>query len=339
MRRTLRFLLVFAPALLFFTACDGGSSGDVAAARDSFDTNNGKLNVVTTVAPLTDIAREIGGDRINLFGIIPDGTDSHTFEPKPSDAKRFSKADLVIVNGLHLEQPTLNLAQANIKKGGEIKSLGENTISEADWLFDFSFPKEKGDPNPHLWMNPKYALRYGELTRDWLSARDAENAGYYRTNFDRFKARIDQLDAGIRQATQTVPEKNRRLLTYHDSWAYWAREYGWQVIGAIQPSDFKEPRPGEVSQVIDQIKKEQVPAIFGSEVFPSKVLRQIASETNATYVDKLRDDEPPGKPGDANHTYIGMMLYDMENMLPPLGGSTEALRGIDPAPTYQRAGS
>jgi ABC-type Zn uptake system ZnuABC Zn-binding protein ZnuA len=333
-----RWLLLLSALVLVAAACSD-SEDEVFYARDSFDANNDKTNVVTTVAPLTDIARNIGGDRIDLYGIIPDGTNSHTFEPKPSDAKRLSQADLVIVNGLHLEEPTLDLAEANLKSGAEIKKLGDNTITERDYVFDFSFPREEGSPNPHLWMNPAYALRYAELMRDWLAEKDPRNADYYRANFDRFKARIDELDAGIRQAIQTVPEENRRLITYHDSWAYWAREYGWQVIGAVQPSDFREPRPQDVAAVIDQIKEERVPAVFGSEVFPSKVLKQIASETGAQYIDKLSDDAPPGKPGDNDHTYIGMMLYNMRIMLDALGGNADALKDVDPAPTYAKGGS
>lgn len=341
MRLLLRLspLIALTALVLLLAGCDSGGEKEVFYSRDSFDANNGKLNVVTTVAPLTDIVRNIGGDRIDLFGIVPDGTNSHTFEPKPSDAKRLSQADLVIINGLHLEEPTRKLAEANLRQGVEIKLLGENTIGERDWLFDFSFPKEEGNPNPHLWMNPRYALRYAELTRDWLSEKDQQNAAYYAANYDRFKARIEQLDTATRQAIQTVPPENRRLLTYHDSWAYWAREYGWNVIGAVQPSDFKEPRPQDTAAVIDQIKQERVLAIFGSEVFPSKVLKQIASETGAKYIDKLSDDAPPGKPGDTDHTYIGMMLYNMGIMLPALGGNADAFKGIDPAPTFERGGA
>ena len=168
-----RALLVFAVAatlLILGAACESGGEQEVFYSRDSFDANNDKINVVTTVAPLTDIVRNIGGDRIDLFGIVPDGTNSHTFEPKPSDAKRLSQADLVIVNGLQLEEPTLRLAEANLKSGAEIRKLGDGTISEREWLFDFSFPREEGKHNPHLWMNPRYALRYAVLTRDWLAA-------------------------------------------------------------------------------------------------------------------------------------------------------------------------
>src|SRR5581483_11243908 len=116
--------------------------------------SNGKLNVVTSVAPLSSIVRNIGGNRINLRGLIPDGTDSHTFEPAPGDARVLAQADLVILNGLHLETPTEKLARANLKPGAAIQLLGDQAIAPQEWLFDFSFPKEQGDPNPHVWMDP-----------------------------------------------------------------------------------------------------------------------------------------------------------------------------------------
>ena len=119
------------------------------------------------------------------------------------------------------------------------------------------------------------------------------------------------LDRAIEESVKTIPEKNRRLLTYHDSWPYFARRYGFQIIGAVQPSDFSDPSPREVKRLIDQIRQEKVPAVFGSEVFPSPVLEQIARESKTSYIDKLRDDELPGRPGDPQHSYIGMMIENL----------------------------
>lgn len=302
------------------------ASGGTAAAR--------KLNVVTTVAPLTSIVENIGGSRIALTGVIPEGTDSHTFEPAPSVARVMSAADLIIVNGLSLEDLTLQMAKANKKADAVILPLGESTITRADWIFDFSFPESEGHPNPHLWVNPMYALRYAELVEAQLARQDPANAGYYAVNLSRFRDRTVQLDAGIKAVVQTIPASQRKLLTYHDSWAYFAKRYGMEVIGAVQPSDFKEPSAREVAQLINQIKREKVPAVFGSEVYPSKVLEQIAREGGATFVDKLRDDELPGKPGDASHTYFGMMLENMRSMAPALGGNADALQGFDPSPVF-----
>jgi manganese/iron transport system substrate-binding protein len=302
---------------------------------DSFDTSNGLPNVVTTVAPISSIARNVGGTRINLAGVVPDGTNSHTFEPAPSDAVLLSKADVVFVNGLQLEQPTMDLAEANLKDGAEIDSLGDKTISPDQYVYDFSFPKDEGKPNPHLWMNPVFAANYAALISAKLSERDATNADYYAMNLANYQELLNRLDQGIMAATATIPEQNRKLLTYHDSYAYFAPRYGLTVIGAAQPSDFSEPSAKDVAQLIDQIKKEHVPAVFGSEVFPSAVLEQIAKEAGAQYIDQLRDDDPPGKPGDPERTYVGMMLKNMQLMIPALGGNVDALAGIEPWDTYQ----
>ena len=291
-----------------------------------------KLNVVSTVAPITSIVENIGGDKIALTGIIPEGMNSHTFEPVPSDIKLLAQADLLIVNGLDLEIPTLNLARANMKKGAALLLLGEKTISEKEYIYDFSFPKEHGHPNPHLWLNPQHAMHYATLIRDELIRLDPVNKTAYEQNGSTYLKRLGALDRAIQEAAKTIPDGNRRLLTYHDSWPYFARRYGFQIIGAVQPSNFSDPSPREVKRLIDQIRKEKVPAIFGSEVFPSPVLEQIARESKTRYIDKLRDDELPGQSGDPQHSYIGMMVENLTIMFEALGGSGAALKKVDPAP-------
>jgi len=205
-------------------------------------------------------------------------------------------------------------------------------IYNASPLYDFSFPKEQGHPNPHLWLNPEYAMRYATLVRDELAQVDPKNGTAYQENTAKFLKNLESLDQAIKDGSGTIPPQNKRLLTYHDSWPYFARRYGFQVIGAVQPSDFADPSPKEVARLIDQIRKEKVPAVFGSEVFPSPVLEQIAREGKSRYIDKLRDDELPGKPGDPRHSYIGMMVENMTVMFEALGGSAQALKKVDTAP-------
>ena len=296
--------------------------------------DNGLFNVATTVAPISSIVRNVAGTKINLRGIVPDGVNSHTFEPAPSDAIILSAADILIMNGLFLEQPTLELAEATMADGTEILKLADLTITEDEWAFDFSFPEEDGHPNPHLWINVPYALNYAVVAEAKLAELLPEHADYLAENLVRYSEVLNRLDAAIMEAVQTIPEQNRKLLTYHDSYAYFAKHYGMTVIGAVQPSDFSEPSASDVAALIDQIRDEQIPAVFGSEVFPSDVLEQIANEAGATYVDELRDDDPPGEPGAPEHTYIGMMLKNMSLMIPALGGSIDALAGIDPYDTY-----
>ena len=97
----------------------------------------------------------------------------------------------------------------------------------------------------------------------------------------------------------------------------------------MQPSNFEDPQPREVARIIDQIRERDVPVIFGSEVFPSGVLEQIAEETGARYEDTLRDDDLPGEPGDPEHSWLGLMRYDYVTMIKGLGGTTEALEALD----------
>lgn len=296
------------------------------------------LNVVTSVAPIANIVKNIGGDKIKLSQLIPDGVDSHTFELTPSGAVKIQNADLVIINGLHLESGVEKVSNASRahNPNQQILKLADDTINRNQRIYDFSFPKGKGDPNPHLWLNIANAMNYANLTRNKLTQMDPENAAYYKSNADKYLIVLKKLDVGIKNAVQTVPPSNRKLLTYHDSWAYFAPRYGMIVIGAVQPSDFGEPKPQEVARLIDQIRNEKVPAIFGSEVFPSKVMDQIGKDGNVKFVTTLADDVLPGKPTDPNHTYVGMMLEDMKGMIIPLGGNIEALASINPANTYLR---
>ncbi|MSQ09166.1 MAG: zinc ABC transporter substrate-binding protein [Dehalococcoidia bacterium] len=309
--------------------------GDDGSAAISSRNSGEPLHVVTTVSPVTNIAENVGGTKVKITGVVPEGANAHTFEPAPSLAKTLAQADLLVINGLFLEEPTLRLALASMRPGTPVLSLGDRTVSRDEWQFDFSFPEEDGHPNPHLWPDPIHSLRYAELIKDELSRLDPSNSSYFSGNYDKFKQRIDQLDAAIKLAVASVPEKNRLLLTYHDSWAYFAKRYGLTVVGAVQPADFTEPSARDVATLILQVRELGVPAIFGSEVFPSAIMEQIARETGALFVDKLRDDDLPGVPGGPLHSYLGLMITNLRYMVPALGGDISAMSGVDAGPVFE----
>jgi len=313
--------------VVFFTACSSTRRAGSPGAE-------GKLLVAASVAPIADIVKNVAGDAADVQGMIPEGVDSHTFEPTSDTARTLSEADVIFLNGLSLEDPTLKLAEANLKDGAAIYQLGEHTLDANAYLYDFSFPASGGRPNPHLWMDVANAMTYAELVRDELARVDPGNASTYRANAESFLATLSKLDDAVQQAVDTVPPANRVLLTYHDSFAYFAAHYGMKVIGAIQPADFSEPSAQEVANLIQQIEQNHVPAIFGSEVFPSPVLEQIAAETGARYEDSLRDDDLPGDPGQPEHSYVGLMLYDVRAMVSALGGDPSPLDSIHGTNTY-----
>jgi ABC-type Zn uptake system ZnuABC Zn-binding protein ZnuA len=169
-----------------------------------------------------------------------------------------------------------------------------------------------------------------------MVGRDPANAGYYRANQARFAGTVEQLDSAIRQSVESIPPAQRKLLTYHDSFAYFSRRYDLPVVGAVQPSDFSEPSPREIESLVDQVRAERVPAVFGSEVFPSKVLEQVASQSGARFVNEVRDDQLPGRPGDPEHTYVGMLVDDVTVITRSLGGNPDPMKAVPTAGTWSR---
>ena len=202
--RTHPALAVLAAAALL-AGCGGGDAS--TASGDD------RLQVATTVAPITSIAAMIGGDRVKISGIVPEGTNSHPFEPKPSDAELLSQVDVLYVNGLRLEEPTKQLAEENLRDGAAIVELGTNSIAEREYVYDASFPRSGGKPNPHLWTDPTYALTYAQIIRDDLTARDPDNRAYFDANLRRFKAKAAGLDQAMRTSFATIPRAKRKLLT------------------------------------------------------------------------------------------------------------------------------
>jgi ABC-type Zn uptake system ZnuABC Zn-binding protein ZnuA len=139
---------------------------------------------------------------------------------------------------------------------------------------------------------------------------------------------LQDLDRAFKTALATIPEANRKLVVYHDSWSYFGRRYGIPVVGAIQPTDFSEPSAVELRSTIEEVRAAGVPAFFGSEVFPSDVLEVIESESGARYVADLSDDRFPGEPGTPEHSYVGMMLANVRSMVTALGGDPAALDSV-----------
>ena len=303
-----------AVALVAAPACGGAS-----ASKD--------LVVVSTVAPLVDLVSTVAGDRAEVRGLIPPGENGHTYQPRPSDAKALAGADLFIDNGLGLNESVSGFAFENLPEEATARFLGDSI--PASGLIGAPGSCHEGHchgpVNAHVWPDPRYAAVYVDAIVTVLSEKDPDGAKTYRKNADQLNARINGLHDAIIRATATVPEANRKLVVYHDAWAYFARRYGYMMIGALQVANFAEPSAGEVRAMIDQIRTEKVPAFFGSEGVPSDVLKAVEEEAKARYVPDLADDRLPGKRGDALHSYVGMMLTNAKLIVGNLGGDTAAL--------------
>jgi ABC-type Zn uptake system ZnuABC Zn-binding protein ZnuA len=312
------------------------------------------LHLVATVAPITDLVARVGGERVAVVSLVPAGADSHTYEPRPQDVAVLSEADAYLGVGLELNDGALDLAEQHLPDGAPVLRLGELALDRSQLVLDHAHGDEghshgddghthgdddghshdddghaHGDdelgPNPHVWTSVRNAISLVDAIAEQLTELDPEGAEHYAANAEALAAALDELDADIATAAATVPDANRTLVTYHDAWTYFARDHGFELVTAVQPGDYAEPSAAEVRQVIDLVRDLEVPAIFGSEVFPNRVVDAIAAETGATYVGDLADDTLPGEPGDDEHSYLELMRRNATTIVEALGGDPAAL--------------
>lgn len=303
---------------VLLAGCGGGGS----------EGNDEGLVVVGTVSPIVELIRQVTGDRAEVASLVPAGRNTHDYAPRPSDARKLEDADLFIDNGLGLNRALTTFAVENLPTEAELVVLGpevpqDQLIGAGDGVCHEGHCH--GAVNAHLWPDPKIAERYVGLITAALTKVDPAGKSVYEANQTELIAQIGGLHEAIVAATATIPEPNRKLVVYHDAWAYFARRYGYKMVGALQAVNLAEPSAAEVRGMIEAIKTEGVPAFFGSEVFPSDVMDAVAEESGARHVPGLSDDTLPGRPGDPEHSYVGLMLRNAQLIVASLGGDTAAL--------------
>jgi ABC-type Zn uptake system ZnuABC Zn-binding protein ZnuA len=312
-------------AALLLAACGGDgttSAGDGASLR-----------VATSIAPFEDLVSRVAGDRAEVSSIVPAGVDGHTYEPTPGDVRILTEVDLLILPDVELNPVVSSLAFDNVPEDAEVIDLNALVVPEDEVIFADSHshgdgPAHGHQRNVHTWTNLPYAKAMVREIVTALSEADPDGADLYEANAEELLAEVDQLISAAQQALATVPDENRTLVVYHDSWSYFGRFYGFEVQGALQAVNFAEPSAAELRTMVQQVRAAGVPAFFGSEVFPTSVLEQVASESGVDYVGNLSDDKLPGDPGDPNHSYVGMMAENIRLIVDGLGGDASALDDI-----------
>ena len=335
--------LTFSVAAVFFATVALGQSDEnfsvapiettVPGQTSQVQTTERKFVLVSDPAN-TAIVREVAGDLVDVESLVPPGANGHTYEPVPSDAIKATRADLYIENGMELNDAVTNFVRANYRQGTKEVTLSEvippAEVISSDSAEEIASHGHAHAFNAHFWTDPIYASAYASRVVQALQTLDPVNAATYKENGESFIERLRLMDGKFKEAIQSIPEATRKLVVYHDSWSYFGRRYGIPVVGAIQPVSFSEPSANEIRRMIDQIRNENVPAFFGSEVFPSDVLNAIASETGAKYYSDLSDEELPGEPGTPLHSYEGMMIQNVRLITSALGGNVSILDDLTP---------
>ncbi len=302
MSRPRRGLVAIGLALLVAAGLAG--CGATPAASD------GRLIVVASTTVFADMVRNVGGDLVNVTSLVPKNGDVHTFEPRPSDMRTVAQARLLFMNGLGLDDWMGKALGNAAEPGTPLIRLGENLPGVALLPGD-----EASTQNPHLWMDVAYAEMYADRIADALKSADPAHAGAYDAQNAAYQARLRSLDTWVREQIASVPDANRRIVTYHDAFPYYARAYGITIVGVAVAAPGQEPSARYTAALVDAIRAADVKAIFSEAQFPTKLADQLAAETGAHVVANLYD----GSLGDPPVTsYEALIRWDTQQIVEAL---------------------
>lgn len=299
----LRFSRQFAVGLVVVAVVAG-------CARTSSRVPGDKLTVATTTSVLADIVSNVGGDLVTVTSLVPKNADVHTFEPRPADVRTIASAGLLVMNGVGLDDwLRKTIANAAADKTPLVQ-LGVG-LPGVELL-----PGETvGTQNPHLFMDVKYAELYVDRIAAGLKSADPPNASAYDSQATAYKHRLETLDGWVRAQIATIPAANRKIVTFHNAFPYYAREYGIAIVGVAIKAPGQDPSAGYTADLIAAIKAAGVKVIFSEAQFPTKLADQLAAEAGSKVVSNLYDDSL----GDAPvTTYEELIRWDTEQLVKAL---------------------
>ena len=255
-----------------------------AAAEDKF-------TVVTTFTINADIARNVAGDAAVVESITRPGAEIHGYQPGPRDIVKAQGADLVLWNGMNLEQWFERFFQ-------NVRDVPQVVVSDGIVPISISEGPYSGKPNPHAWMSPSSALAYVENIRKALVQHDPANAATYDANAAAYVAQIQAIDAPLRARLEQIPADERWLVSSEGAFSYLARDYGLKELYLWPINADQQGTPQQVRKVIDAVRANGIPVVFSESTISDKPARQVAKETGAAYggvlyVDSLSEADGP----------------------------------------------
>jgi zinc/manganese transport system substrate-binding protein/manganese/iron transport system substrate-binding protein len=260
---------------------------------------------------LADMARHVGGDRVVAENIIPIGAGPEDYQPTPQDAQKIAAADIVFFNGHGLEAWLDGLFKSAARPDQLQIAVSEQLPAVDVGSADF----QAG--NPHFWMSAAYGARYAETIRDGLIQADPAGAQTYTQNAAAYRRQLMQLNAELRQLAGTLPPAQRKMVTNHDAFPYFAQEYGFTIVGNILGNPEAELSAGDLAQLVQAIKAQHVRAVFAESQFNPKITQTLADEAGIKVVANLYTDTL-GDAGSGVTSYTDMLRYDMKTVVDAL---------------------
>lgn len=276
------------------------------AGATSLTSPPGTLPVVTTTTVFADIVRNIGGDRVSVRSIIPAGVGPEDYEPKPDDARLLAGARLIVKNGVGLDDFLDRLLAAN-SQTTPVVTLGDGIPTMT----------VDGEANPHFWLDPTLVRdHYLPSIVAALSSADPSGAPIFEANAAAYAKQLTALDTALTAKVASIPEANRKLVTFHDAFPYFARHFGFELVGVILQNVGQEPTAADLAALVAKVKAAGVSAVFSESQTSSKLSQTLADEAGIhRIVTTLYNDALGPAPAD---TYLGMMTWNVDQIVSAL---------------------
>ena len=289
---------------VFLLALAAACSGD-----DVGPSGGSGIRVVATTTLIGALTKAVAGDKVRLSTLLKAGASAHDYEPGPDALKSINAAQLVLKNGIGLDDwLDKSIASAGGTRNVVLVTQGVRTVKRGD-----------GEEDPHVWHDADNAAVMVDNIVKALSAADPPNAATYQSNGDAYKRKLSDTDKEIRALIDTLPAANRKVVTNHDAFGYFLDRYGLTFVGAVIPSTSAEAQPSAraIADLQDLIKREGVKAIFAEDEIDPKVAKELSRDTGVAIVSDLYADSL-GKPGSGAETVDGMLLSNARKIVAAL---------------------
>jgi manganese/zinc/iron transport system substrate-binding protein len=280
--------------------------------------NNGKLKVVTTTTMLTDLVKNIGGDAIEVQGLMGAGVDPHLYKASEGDVSKLFNADIIFYSGLHLEGKLVAVFEKMEARGKKTIGLGE--LLNKDELIPSKLFASNYDP--HVWFNIQFFKQFSEKVTTVLVETDPKNAALFNENNRVYQEKLDALEIEVRKKIETLPKEKRILVTAHDAFNYFGNQYGFEVVGLQGISTATEAGVQDVQRLSEFIITNKVKAIFVESSVPRRTIEAlqeaVLSKKHDVAIGGSLYSDALGSAGTIEGTYIGMFSYNVKTIVDAL---------------------
>jgi len=291
-----------------------------ACATETGNNSNGKLNIVTTTGMIADIAKNVGGEYVEVTALMGSGVDPHLYKASEGDVRRLQEADLIFYNGLQLEA---QLGEV-LEKMNDFNITTVAVVDEIDPAALIAHPEYENSYDPHIWFDVTMWMEAVRRVQETLSETDPAHQSAYEANATAYLAQLEELHQYVLSQAQTIPAEKRVIITAHDAFSYFGRAYGFEVRGLQGISTESQAGTADVQALANFIVEKQIPAIFVESSVPQRNIEAVQAAVNSRGFEiKIGGElfsDAMGSEGTPEGTYIGMVKHNIDTIVAALKG-------------------